>query len=584
MMLNINQPKTLLTYLFLVICVASYAQRENDTIRPERLIITKQYNPTVNDAFKIRSKPTVDSEENAAEKEIEYNLLTVPVASTFTPQKGRAAQIKKINKHDSLFPNYARFGLGNYTSVLGEFYGNVKFNKKQNLGVDFFHYSSQGGIDEVALDDDFYTTRLGLNFESKEKTLVWNIKSGLKHQIMNFYGLPETPEFTEQEMQNIDSGQSYFTFKLGGGIDFYEGVFNKVNINFQTFSDSFSSSENRFEIYPELDIDLAGQLFNLKFSGDYLSGTFKQQLYQPGNDINYSYFIGGFNPNLLIDEDRFSIDLGAEVAYLNDSENSESDVFLYPKIKGSYRINQDNLIAYGGFDGGLDQNSYAGFVAENPFVSPTLNIAPSNRQYDAFLGVKGGSFGVSYNAKLSYVSTENRALFTQNQRVNNSTASPTEGYEYGNSFGVIYDDINRFSFDFELDYDVNSELNLGFTFNYSSFDTDNEEEAWNLPELYTSLNGTYQITDKWSVGTSIFYVGERKDQYVYDIGGANFNSETQTIDSFIDFNLEVNYRINKQLSAFATGRNLLGGNYQRWNNYVVQDLQIMGGVSYQFDW
>ena len=52
----------------------------------------------------------------------------------------------------------------------------------------------------------------------------------------------------------------------------------------------------------------------------------------------------------------------------------------------------------------------------------------------------------------------------------------------------------------------------------------------------------------------------------------------------IDANLNVGYRVNDQLSIFAKGNNLLGNSYQAWANYPVQGLQVLGGVTYKFNY
>jgi outer membrane cobalamin receptor len=84
------------------------------------------------------------------------------------------------------------------------------------------------------------------------------------------------------------------------------------------------------------------------------------------------------------------------------------------------------------------------------------------------------------------------------------------------------------------------------------------------------------MNDKWNIGASLYYVGERE---VF-VQGA---TETPTLDGFADLNIDVNYKINDKLSAFARGYNLTGGNYQFYNAYPVQNLQIMAGAVYKFD-
>ena len=83
-------------------------------------------------------------------------------------------------------------------------------------------------------------------------------------------------------------------------------------------------------------------------------------------------------------------------------QQNENNIFIYPNIKASYKLVGDILVAYAGAEGNLQQNSYADFVEENPFVSPTLLIAPTNTKYDIYAGLKGKlANAVAFNARVS---------------------------------------------------------------------------------------------------------------------------------------------------------------------------------------
>lgn len=58
---------------------------------------------------------------------------------------------------------------------------------------------------------------------------------------------------------------------------------------------------------------------------------------------------------------------------------------------------------------------------------------------------------------------------------------------------------------------------------------------------------------------------------------------TVTLESFLDANLHVGYRINQQLSVFGKVNNILNNDYQNWSNFQVQGIQVLAGATYQFD-
>ena len=85
------------------------------------------------------------------------------MASTFTPAKGQAAVVEK-DTPVKLYDNYATFGVGTYTTFLGELYLNHAINRSESVGGYVSHHSSQGGIEGLLLDDSYYDTKINANY------------------------------------------------------------------------------------------------------------------------------------------------------------------------------------------------------------------------------------------------------------------------------------------------------------------------------------------------------------------------------------------------------------------------------------
>ncbi len=571
---SIKRSLFLLSFLFTGVLVAQDKPLGNETV-----IVVKPYTPSVNDAFKIKETPVLGDSVSLEKKPIKYSIFSVPVASTFTPSKGRATKVEK-DKRIKLYDNYITLGFGTYSNVLAEFYSNLEISKSDNFGVYLTHNSSQGGIEDVRLDDKFYDTELNLNYSSRNKKSSWNTELGLQHQLFNWYGLPEQTRLTNELITAIDPQQNYFSGSLGGELELYDSFLNKASANYRYFGDSYDSAEHNFKADGAFEVNIADELINTKVFADVLSGKFDKGFNDP-NELNYSQMIFGITPSLLILRDDLTLNLGASFVYGLDTENSDNSFYIYPQVTASYRLAGDYFIPYAGLEGSLSQNTYYSFAQENPYVSPTLNIAPTDKSYDAYFGAKGKlTNSIGYNLKGGYASEINRALYLANL----SNTSSTEDYAYGNSFGVVYDDINTLSFSGEINVDVNRDFKLGLNGSFFSYNSEFEAEAWNLPEMKASLLMDYQITEKWFAGANLFYTGERKDreETINMIGG--LESRTITLDGFTDLNVNLGYRFNDQLSIFAKGNNLLGDNYERWSNFPVQGIQVMAGATYKFDY
>ncbi len=556
-------------------------EKENENIETEKVVIVKAYTPTISDAFKIKSTPVLNDSITQKKKQIRYSIFSVPVASTYTPAKGRAANIDRP-KPVKIYDNYATLGFGNFTSVLAEFYSNFQLNRSDNLGLYLHHNSSQGGIDEVLLDDKFYNTFLDLNYTSRTRDLTYGLELGLEHQLYNWYGLPEIPALSQTELDAIDPQQNYFGVKLGGKLLFEDLYFKEASLNYRFFGDALSSSEHHIVTKPTFEFEIGDELITTNFILDYLNGNFDRDL-----DIalqipnQYSILNLGVNPSLVILRDNLTINLGAAVYYSMDLENSDNDFFIYPKVTASYRLVDEAVIAYGGLDGTLQQNTYRDAVQTNPFVSPTLVITPTHNQYDAFVGLKGKiSDVVSYNFRGSYISEDDKPLFVNNLR----PVLQLEGYDYGNSFSYRYDNIKSLVGYGELNFEINKKFKLGATVEYFDYDTEDEQEAWNLPEVKASAQVDYQINKEWFFGAQLFYVGERTDIDNTVLTVPALPEATVILDSYFDANVNLGYRLNDQLLFFVKGNNLAGENYERWTNFPVQGIQFLGGVTYKFDY
>lgn len=565
--------KSLLLFIFICGGVL-YAQ---DPIGSETVTVVKPYTPSVKDANKIRETPSRSDSVTLQKKPVKYSIFSVPVASTFTPAKGRATVVER-ERPPKVYDNYATLGFGNYSNVLAEFYSNLEIDRGSNFGIFMNHNSSQGGIDGVELENKFYDTELNLSYNMRDRDYSWMTEVGGEHQLFNWYGLPENNGLSESQLLEIDPGHSLFSAYLGGEIDLYDSFFKSADAKLRYTGDSYATSELRFTANTDLELEIAEELISIDLGADILNGSFEDGYFtSPGDEYTYLNFSA--TPSLLILRDDLSINLGVSFVYGMDTKNSDNSFYLYPAVTASYRLAGDYFTAYAGLEGGLNQNSYYDLFQENPYVSPTLDIMPTDNEYNGYLGGKGKlSNAFSYNLRASYNSEFNKPLFRRNYDASSLAA---EDYTYGNSFGVVYDDVKTLSFFAEINVDVNNDFRLGLSGEFFDYSTDEQVEAWNLPNMKASLNADYQITDKWYTGANLFYVGERMDQYS-SVNDASAPM-TVTLDSYFDVNAHLGYRFNDRLSAFLKGSNLLNNNYQKWMDYDVQGVQVLAGATYKFD-
>ena len=569
--------------LILLAAQTMFSQKKDENIGTEVVNVVKPYTPTISDAFKLKETPKMDDEDNEKKEEIKYNIFSFPVASTFTPSKGRAAGVDK-KKQDHLFSNFATIGLGNFGTIIGELYVTQPVGDNSFVSGMLQHHSSEGGVKKIFLDDDYRNTALDLTYGYNVQNLSWKVDAGYQNQSYNWYGLPEgfaanlSPEATSEIINSINPQHTYHNFNLGSVVELNESIFNRVEVKYNRFWDSYKSEENRLIIKPKISFDINDLQIQSKFVVDYVSGSFNQPYYA-FTPAKYGFANIGIQPSFSLVRNDWSFNIGASAFYSMDIENDKNSFYIYPNVTASIDVVGDLMVFYAGAEGGLQQNSYRDFTNINPYMSPEFGVAPTDKQYDLFAGLKGKlASSVGYNIRASYTNERNKAFFKSND-YDEQAVLPS--YAFGNSFGIAYGNLRTIGFYGELKADFTDKVSIGINGSFSDYSVTDVAEAWNMPAIIIGANAEVAFTDKISAGADFFFTGERKDlqQFSSIIGEAT----VVTLESYFDANIHVNYKFNERLNLFIRGNNLANKSYEKWLDYPVQGLQGVIGASYKFD-
>ncbi|MFT6755490.1 MAG: hypothetical protein ACJAV9_000975 [Urechidicola sp.] len=571
--------KNLFLILIVILTSASiFAQEKTgkETLTTDEIIVVKPYVPKISYAFKLKENPSLE-DEDIPKDSVNYTINSIPVASTFTPTKGKAQSVVR-ERLKKIYENYIAVGFGNYTTPYLEAFLHSSSARNNDYGAFIKHKSSKGGIKDVLLGDNFSDTQVELYFKQFERDYNWEINAGAKHLIYNWYGLPKDQMFTDTFIDGLNEKQRYINVFAGGKLHFEDGFFKGGKVSLNQFSDDFNSGEIHLLIAPKIEFPISSELINIEASLEFIGGKFSNT-YTTDDDIKYTFLKVGVSPSFEVLRDDLTVNLGAKVYYSFDLESKVNKLFTYPNVTASYKLVEETLITFAGITGDLIQNSYRETVYENPFVSPTLNILQTDNQYNAFLGIKGQlSSNVSYNFKASYQNEKNKPLFISNPSLTNGLFQPTFGYQVENSFGLIYDNIETMSVEAELNVNLSKEFQFTGKLEFNNYTTTAQEEAWNLPTIKSTVTLDYH-NQKWYGGANLFFTGKRFD-FITPYNGIGQSLE---LDSYVDLNLKGGYVFTDRLTAFAKINNVLSSNYQPFHNYDVQGIQVLAGIIYKFD-
>lgn len=593
----------ILTFVSSVLFVGTaVAQDKNKSdLGTEVVDVVRRYDATVSEAFKVREMPNLDEDVKNKKKDVVYTITSFPVASTFVPAKGEAAKVE-AKRNLERFDNYALFAAGNYTNINGELFVSGQLDPDSYIAGFARHFSSQGGVKNLLLDDDFSKTTAGVNFSGQKKKIGWNAEVGGSYQTLNWYGLPQEEMgdlIPQNTVASINPKQKYKSFYLDGSVSFEDLPIKGIDVNYTNFSDDFDRAENHFVFKPRVETAFGeGFLGKLNVVVDYVSSDYKKRnLYNDQGQLFYTresmdtykvsdkHFIFGAEPSVVLQNEDYFVQLGVGLYYDNGKTggNSDNSFYFYPQIKASYQLVPNLVVAYAGIDGRLTQNTFKDFVDQNPFVSPEAMILPTDKTYDFYLGMKGKlDHTISYNIKASYTKENDKALFISTPYASNPNRL---SYLYGNAMNVDYGEVETLSLFGELRFDIDNTVFLGVHGEYNNYDT-NKMEPWGLPKIKVGADALINFNEQWFAGMDMQYVGERKDMF-FNEDYLIFNSmpaqSFRKVDGYVDLSLHVGYRPTKNWTIFVKGNNLLNESYNQWGSFKSQGVQFMGGAIYKFD-
>lgn len=544
--------------------VQIYAQEQTQEIEKEDVVVEFSFNPTLSDVFKLKTHPI--SQKNFAKEKVLYNINSKKVASDFTPITQRVSYVNIDQPKFKNYPNYIYGVAGLYGNSELDVFLRPNLIRGYQFGVDFNNENYQNGIKDKRLPNGRWHTNLAIFLGKQSKRKSWNTEIGYDRNQIHWYGL--SPLLTDATTyQNKDVKQVYSTFVLSGEVQYKKSLISSITPSIQFFTDSYKTTETNIQIGATLDRTFFDNI-KTRLDLQYVNGAFDQN-YTNANNIAYSFFNLGVQPSYSYQTEKFKLDMSVGLLLNLDSEASKTNFLFLPKIIGTFPLVKNMMSLDLGIKSEFIQNSYASFAKKNPFVSPTLNIQASNIPVNLFLGLDGNmGRNITYRTEAEYKIIKNQALFLNN----GATNLFEESYQLGNTFNVVYDDVNVFHLQGDVNVKISEHLSFGSIAFFNSYTLEVQEKAWNLPNFSFETFANYK-RDTWFAQAGFNMVNGRQDQV---------NNQIKKVDGIFDVNIKGGYVINKKLNAHLNVYNLLNSNYESFTNYQVQGFQAVAGLSYKF--
>ncbi len=548
-------------YLF-IISFSAVAQQAKDTVRTEVIEVTRSFTPKVQDAYKLDVNP---EKATITEQKIPltYKIQSMPVASTFAPEKGSMANFNAGISVEQSYPSYVSLGVGNYLDIEGDAFIYYPVTDKFGSALRLSHYSSQGNEGKEYIYDPYYHTSADLLFDFASGKSQWNIDLGYASNVDKIKVNPVimTMNMLPISEENLNRKNNDFTFNIDG--KFKELFIKNVHLSFDSFWENFDNSETKLGVQSKLSFPIGNLNLNLGLQADLVSGSIgKNNIGDIDSDAKISYKNSDFGvlPSVQIENDNLIFNIGAKIFYQNQDTLYKNMQFI-PDANIHLNLIYEKLTVYAGVTGGINQNSYTKSSLDNPYLLPETAMLPSLTPYDIFGGFNGAfSSSFSYEIKLGFRHIKNHPFYLQSEGT----------CQY---YTMIFDDMNQSYFETALNIGLGKKLDLKLHLDYLQNDPEHLKKAIMMPDFQFKSLLNFHPNDKLQFNIELNNMGSRSVDIL----------AKKSIAGYTDLNLGIRYNVNKQFTAFVKGLNLLNESYEKYAGYPVQKIQIMGGVSYRFD-
>jgi len=265
-------------------------------------------------------------------------------------------------------------------------------------------------------------------------------------------------------------------------------------------------------------------------------------------------------PELIYSKPALSIHGGITPAWDNGKFS------ILPNIYGEAQLPGRSFLVQGGFVGRFIKNSYRNLSEINPYLQ-TVSSQLNSKETELYGGIKA-SVGKHFNfsAKAGLIRYENLPFFI------NDTASDS----YSKAFLISNESrVNDFRIHGDMSFISQDKFTItgGLTFNGYTNMKDNDKAWGTIPlEITASM--------RWWAFKRVML---KSDLRTFSGGPYLLKDNINgTLSGAVDLSAGLEFAISKKFSAWVDVNNIFNNKYERWHNYQVYGLNILGGVIVKF--
>lgn len=535
--------------LLIAYCLlASNATAQRDTTRRQTIEITSSYKPVLRNAVKINLSASALAADTSRPR-LAYDIPAQNLFFAYQPISLKPLALMQDTGLQLGVRNYVKAGFGNYTTPyiaaavsfgdgkksLVNLYGNYISSKGKIINQDFSELKLKGTGSFFSAKNEVYGSA-GINANQY-------YQYGYDHTLHNFSKDSVSRKYQEFFVSAGLRNTAVNDFKVNYNPNVTAHIFSRENKINESSLIIDAPVEKKFGESISFKVAAIANLTNLTNKATTINTSISNNLFQ-------------IAPELVYYSDKFTFHGGVTPSWNNGV------LSVLPNIYGEAQLQHNVLMVQAGWVGRFINNSFRSLSTMNPYIAdPTFLTNTKEVQY--YGGVKatlGKHF--SFNAKAAFITYNNMPLF-----VNDGL--------YGNSF-IVTNESKMNDLQLHGDMSLVSQdkftLTAGLDLNtYTGLS--NNANAWGL--IPVQLTGSF----RWNAFKQVLL---KADVFTFSGVPALLKNNTETKTNGTDLSAGAEFKITKKFSAWLDLNNILDQKYQRWYNYPVYGLNVIGGIIAHF--
>lgn len=558
----------IISILFVCVAFVANAQQHN-----EQVTVEGSYRPQIKRSERLTKNPEMPKNDfniptyKAEAKDFSYGYnMELETMSALNYKAEYGVESKN---------NFLKAGLGTRLSPVFLFRHYSDISRTMSLGVGVRHFSSWLNLSDYK-KSSFMNNGFNLMTVNKFKSGQLRAFADYKYDMYHLRAYDDVENPNGRNIHSLNIGAKW----LANGTS-YRSFYDELGADYRATWIMGGTVEHQLNA-----------LFHIAYSDNWISDKNVDDLQTITTDVEFNFnsidqsqILIAVNPHFAMSGDFYHLHLGARVDF-----KTGGNVSVYPDVTGSVFILDNMFEFYAKFGGRSKINTFADIVAENPFVTTDFNkfgeFGYEKTKFDFQAGVK---YKIANNID-AHIGVRHRniknAVFYVPDLDFYATYEEDATVYHLQAFDLLFNDYNVTNILADVRWKAMEKLNVAAELSINKYTMKanipegnhiayyDYQEAWYKPSFTMTLRGDYQFDETWKFNAAMMLMGKR---WAKNLGGSS-----EQLKAAVDFQVGADYRIQKDLAAFAEVHNVFHQTYQLFYNYPSAGFELFVGLKYKF--